>query len=121
MQRYEYIQRRGDPEPRQRLAWLRSKRRINVSAWLRSAFSNALAREFPAPLPGWIPDRLPDGSWESLLEGDAGALPDDLAGALIAVTPTGGNSFTTVREVIQRSELRILVRDSGRNSKENPK
>ena len=45
----------------------------------------------------------------------ANALPADLVGTLIAVQPSGDDSFTTtVREVVERSARRVLVRDSGK-------
>lgn len=119
MQRYEYIQCRVEPQLRQRLARLRTERDMNVSAWLRRIISEALDREFPtpedAPIPGWIPCRLDDG-WGSVLSGPAvDSLPEDLIGALIAVTDRSGNSWTTtVTAVIERSHDRLVVTDSGR-------
>ena len=68
-----------------------------------------------APLTGWKPKTLPDGSWGSLYEGDAAALPVDLVGTLIAVQPSGDEPFTTtVQEVVKRTPNLILVRDSGK-------
>ena len=123
---YEYIQCRVDPQLRARLNRLRNERHLNVSSWLRRVIAEALDREFPpdipaAPLPGWKPARLPDGSWGSLYEGDAAALPADLVGSLIAVQPSGEDAFTTtVLEVIERSERHVLVRDSGKPTKGAP-
>ena len=122
MQRYEYIQCRVDPHLRQRLAWLREERDVNVSAWLRRVISEALDREFPAPdpIPGFHPSKLPDGSWGALFRGKTPALPDNLVGLPIAVRTSVGTSWTaTVLEVLERSERRILVRHSGKPSKEN--
>ena len=127
MQRYEYIQCRVEPELRQRLSRLRTERHVNVSAWMRRVLSEALDREFPAPqpavpLPGWETSKLSDGSLGSLFQGDASALPHDLVGARISVKPSGRDPFTTtVREVVERSSHRILVRDSGWPPKEKRK
>ena len=127
VQRYEYIQCRVEPELRQRLSRLRTERHINVSAWMRRVLSEALDREFPAPqpsgpLPGWETHKLSDGSLGSLFQGDASALPNELVGARIAVRTGGGVSFTTtVREVLERSAQRVVVRDSGWPPKEKRK
>ena len=126
VQRYEYIQCRVEPELRQRLSRLRTERDVNVSAWIRRVLSEALDREFPspqpAPIPGWETSKLSDGSLGSLFQGDASALPNELVGARIAVRTGGGVSFTTtVREVLERSTHRILVRDSGWPPKEKRK
>ncbi|MDE0200347.1 MAG: hypothetical protein OXK78_19230 [Caldilineaceae bacterium] len=121
MQRYEYIQCRVDPQLRQRLARLREDRDVNVSAWLRRVISEALDREFPAPepIPGWHPSKLSDGSWGAIFRGKATSLPDNLVGVPIAVRTSVGNSWTaTVLEVLERSERRVLVRHSGKPSKQ---
>ena len=122
MQRYEYIQCRVKPELRQRLARLREERDVNVSAWLRRVISEALDREFPSPepIPGWHPSRLPDGSWGAIFRGKTAPLPDNLVGIPIAVRTSVGTSWAaTVLEVLERSERRVLVRHSGKPSKEN--
>ena len=122
MQRYEYIQCRVKPELRQRLARLREERGVNVSAWLRRVISEALDREFPSPKPisGWHPSRLPDGSRGAIFRGKTTPLPDNLIGVPIAVRTSVGTSWTAaVLEVLERSERRVLVRHSGKPSKEN--
>ena len=67
----------------------------------------------PAPLQGWRPTRLPDGSWGCLYTGrNATALPDKLVGLTISVRTRSGASWdTTVTEVVERSPDRVLVRD----------
>ena len=122
VQRYEYIQCRVDPELRQRLAHLREERDVNISAWLRRVISEALDREFPSPdpIPGWKPSLLPDDSWGAIFRGKTAALPHNLVGVPIAVRTSVGASWTaTVLEVLERSERRVLVRHSGKPSKEN--
>ena len=65
-----------------------------------------------APLEGWRPARLPDGSWGSLYTGPhSEALPPELVGLTIAVRTRSGKSWdATVTEVVERSPERILVR-----------
>ena len=118
---------RVDPAIRRQLDRLRDERDVNVSAWVRRAVRDALLREFPAgdaaaraappqaPLRGWKPCKV-GGRWCSALEGPAvSSLPDDPRGSLIAVSDRSGNSWTaTVIDVVERSELRAVVRDSGR-------
>ena len=69
-----------------------------------------------APLEGWRPGRLPDGSWGSLYTGpNAEALPQELVGLTITVRTRSGDSWpATVTEVVERAPDRILVRTSGR-------
>ena len=67
--------------------------------------------ERDSPLPGWNPKKLPDGSWGAAFSGDTAALPDELAGLPITVTPRNGKSWTaTVIEVIERTDRRVHVR-----------
>lgn len=129
---------RAGPDLHARLQRLRSERHVNVSAWLRNLVSAALdeqpglepqlERSTPAPneppeskpepppepLPGWRPAQLPasaGGGWGAAFEGDADALPDDLAGAGILVrTRSGASWIATVEEVVERSAQRVLVR-----------
>jgi hypothetical protein len=65
-----------------------------------------------APLEGWRPARLPDGSWGCLYAGPAPEdLPLELAGLTIAVRARSGKSWdATITEVVERSRDRILVR-----------
>ena len=65
-----------------------------------------------APLEGWRPTRLPDGSWGSLYAGpDPDALPPDLVGLTISVRARSGKSWdATITEVIERSTDRVLIR-----------
>ena len=65
-----------------------------------------------APLKGWRPSRLSDGSWGSLYTGrNPKALPPELAGLTITVRARNGKSWdATVTEVVERSPDRILVR-----------
>ena len=70
------------------------------------------ARPASAPLKGWRPARLPDGSWGSLYVGpNAKALPLELTDLTISVRARSGKSWdATVTEVVERSLDRILVR-----------
>ena len=65
-----------------------------------------------APLEGWRPTRLPDGSWGSLYTGsNAKSLPPELVGRTISVRARSGKSWdATVTEVLERSSDRLLVR-----------
>ena len=65
-----------------------------------------------APLEGWRPGRLPDGSWGSLYVGrHPKALPLELVGLTITVRTRSGDSWhATVTEVVERTPARILVR-----------
>ena len=65
-----------------------------------------------APLEGWRPGRLPDGSWGSLYAGpNAEALPQELGGLTISVRARSGKAWdATVTEVVERSPDRVLVR-----------
>ena len=65
-----------------------------------------------APLKGWRPTRLPDGSWGCLYAGrNVTALPDKLVGLTITVRTRSGDSWdATVTEVVERKPDRILVR-----------
>ena len=65
-----------------------------------------------APLEGWRPGRLPDGSWGSLYSGpDTDALPQELVGLTITVRARSGKSWdATITEVVEHSPDRILVR-----------
>ena len=119
---------------------LKTKRHVNVSSWVRSLIRPALAAQLSltpgavgtapeptppaaasppvppsAPLPGWRPWGLEDGSWGSRFGGDTRTLPDDLVGRVIGVTTKGGDSWTTtVVEVLQWEDKYVLVRDSGK-------
>ena len=65
-----------------------------------------------APLKGWRPDRLPDGSWGSLYAGPkAKVLPQELVGVTITVRARSGKSWdATITEVVERSSDCVLVR-----------
>ena len=65
-----------------------------------------------APLEGWRPARLPDGSWGSLYAGpDPEALPQELVGLTITVRARNGKSWdASITEVVERSLDRLLVR-----------
>ena len=65
-----------------------------------------------APLEGWRPARLHDGSWGCLYAGPAPEdLPLELAGLTIAVRARSGKSWdATITEVVERSPDRLLVR-----------
>ena len=65
-----------------------------------------------APLEGWRPGRLPDGSWGSLYTGPhPEALPPELVGLAISVRARSGKSWdATITEVVEHSPDRILVR-----------
>jgi len=65
-----------------------------------------------APLKGWRPSRLSDGSWGNLYVGrNPKALPPELVGLTISVRARNGKSWdATVTEVVERTPDRILVR-----------
>ena len=65
-----------------------------------------------APLKGWRPSRLPDGSWGGLYAGrNAKALPLELVGLTISVRARNGKAWdATITEVVERSPDRLLVR-----------
>ena len=65
-----------------------------------------------APLEGWRPTRLPDGSWGGLYVGrHPKALPLDLVGLTISVRTRSGKSWdATITEIVERSPERLLVR-----------
>ena len=64
-------------------------------------------------LPGWIPSRLPDGSWGSRHDAPS-ILPPELVGRRIVVCTKQGRMFTTrILKVVSRSGERVLVRDTG--------
>ena len=65
-----------------------------------------------APLEGWRPARLPDGSWGSLYAGpNAEVLPQELGGLTISVRARSGKAWdATITEVVERAPDRILVR-----------
>ena len=65
-----------------------------------------------APLEGWRPARLPDGSWGSLYTGPSPtALPQELGGLTITVRARSGKSWdASITEVVERSPDRLLVR-----------
>ena len=65
-----------------------------------------------APLEGWRPARLPDGSWGSLYAGpNPEALPQELVGLTITVRARSGKSWdASITEVVERSPDRLLVR-----------
>ena len=65
-----------------------------------------------APLEGWRPARLPDGSWGNLYAGrNPTALPLNLVGLTISVRARSGKAWdATVTEVVERSPDRVLVR-----------
>ena len=64
-----------------------------------------------APLEGWRPARLPDGSWGNLYAGpNPNALPQELVGLTISVRTRSGKSWAAIiTKVVQRSPDRILV------------
>ena len=64
-----------------------------------------------APLEGWRPARLPDGSWGNLYTGsNAKSLPLELVGLTISVRTSSGKSWNaTITEVVERSPDRSLV------------
>ena len=143
MLRSALIQFRVEPELRQRLDRLRAEHHINVSAWLRSLLTRELDRELgpdgdpPIPLPpppsptprpppapvveaplsGWRPRHLKDGSWGAIFQGDTAALPSELTGATIVVEARNGSSWTTkIKAVLERQADRVVVTHSGRSS-----
>ena len=143
MLRSALIQFRVEPELRQRLDRLRAERHINISAWLRSLLTRELDRELgpdgdpPIPLPppppptprpppapvveaplsGWRPRHLKDGSWGAIFQGDTAALPSELTGATIIVEARNGSSWTTkIKAVLERQADRVVVTHSGRSS-----
>ena len=65
-----------------------------------------------APLEGWRPGRLPDGSWGGLYVGrHPKALPLELVGLTVAVRARSGKSWeATITEVVERSPDSLLVR-----------
>ena len=65
-----------------------------------------------APLEGWRPGRLPDGSWGGLYVGrNPKALPSDLVGLTITVRARNGKSWdATITGVVERTPDRLLVR-----------
>ena len=65
-----------------------------------------------APLEGWRPGRLSDGSWGSLYTGpNRNDLPQNLVGVTITVRARSGKSWSaTITEVGERSPDRLLVR-----------
>ena len=65
-----------------------------------------------APLKGWRPARLPDGSWGNLYTGsNAEALPQKLQGLTISVRTRSGDTWdSTVTAVVERSPDRVMVR-----------
>ena len=65
-----------------------------------------------APLKGWRPGRLPDGSWGGLYMGPAPEdLPLELVGITILVRARSGKSWdATITKVVERSPDRLLVR-----------
>ena len=65
-----------------------------------------------APLEGWRPARLPDGSWGNLYAGrNPKALPLDLVGLTISVRTRSGKAWdATITEVVTRSPDRLLAR-----------
>ena len=123
---------RLDAELGEGLDRLKTERHVNVSSWVRSLIRPALAEQLSltpgavgtapeptpppsAPLPGWRPWSLEDGSWGSRFGGDTRALPDDLVGQVIGVTTKGGDSWTTtVAEVLHWDDKYVLVRDTGK-------
>ena len=144
MLRSALIQFRVEPELRQRLDRLRAERHINISAWLRSLLTRELDRELgpdgdpPIPLPppppptprpppapvveaplsGWRPRHLKDGSWGAIFQGDTAALPSELTGATIVVEARNGSSWTTkIKAVLERQADRVVVTHSGRSSR----
>ena len=105
-------------------------------AWLDSAFDAFVTRadhralfDLPSldpptasrddPIPGWSPERLPDGSWGAFFSGNTDKLPRKLAGRKIIVKQANKESWTaTVMEVLERSPNRVLVRHSGKPKNE---
>lgn len=67
------------------------------------------------PLRRWGPYNLQDGSWGSSYQGNAGKLPENLAGCSIEIMPRRGDAWTgTVFQVIDHRKDLVLVRDSGK-------
>ena len=64
-----------------------------------------------APLEGWRPARLPDGSWGSPYVGpNPATLPQNLVGLAITVRARSGKSWSaSITEVVERAPDRILV------------
>ena len=119
----------------ERLALLRRKRHLNVSAWARQVLLDALEHDFPErpanlatprgdgrsaasssldPLPGWRPSRLPGAGWGAACDRPAD-LPAQLVGLPIRITPRQGLPWiATVVEVVRYDPDRVLVRHTGR-------
>ena len=70
-----------------------------------------------APLEGWRPARLPDGSWGSLYtEPNPEDLPQELVSLTITVRARSGKTWdATITEVVERSPDRLLVRTRRRD------
>ncbi|MYB50649.1 MAG: hypothetical protein F4X77_00395 [Acidobacteriia bacterium] len=119
----------------ERLAYLRTKRHLNVSAWAREVLLDALERDFAEPhtnlatprgdgrlatsnsldpLPGWRPARLPGSGWGAACDNPEN-LPAQLVGLPIRITPRQSPPWiATVVEVIRCDADRVLVRHTGR-------
>ena len=66
-----------------------------------------------APLEGWWPARLPDGSWGSLYTGPSPeALPQELGGLTIAVRTRSGKSWSAPKDSTTRRSNPIQTRYS---------
>jgi len=67
------------------------------------------------PIPGWRPDKLPDGSWGARFAGNTSKLPDELVGRRIIVEPRNVTPWTaTITAVVERSHERVVVTHSGK-------
>ena len=78
---------------------------------------DAAPPQFPdSAIPGWSPERLSVDSWGAAFSGNTEKLPLKLVGRLIIVTQDNNNKswMATVKEVLERSPNRVLVRHSGR-------
>ena len=137
--KYKSLLIRLPPDLHDALTRLRTKRHINISAWVRSLLARELARELgpdrdppiplppppplppslEAPLPGWRPHRLDNGDWGSIYLGDPAVLPSELVGATIVVQSRNGQSWTTtVTAVLDRGSrqvYRLRLREVFRN------
>lgn len=78
--------------------------------------------QFPvSAIPGWSPERISDDSWGAVFKGNTEKLPRKLVGRRIIVTQANQESWTaTVKEVLERSSHRVLVRHSGKPKNGDP-
>lgn len=78
--------------------------------------------QFPASaIPGWSPELISADSWGAVFKGNTEKLPQKLVGRLIIVTQSNQESWmATVKEVLERSPNRALVRHSGKPKNGDP-